>query len=85
MDSSDDFTGPVNLGNSNEFTINDLAKKVVSLTKSSSEIIYKSLPSDDPLQRQPDISLAKQKLEWNPNVDLDEGLQKTISYFAKLI
>ena len=85
MDSSDDFTGPVNLGNPNEFTINDLAKKVVSLTKSSSEIIYKSLPSDDPLQRQPDISLAKQKLEWNPNVDLDEGLQKTISYFAKLI
>ncbi len=85
MDSSDNFIGPVNIGNSHEFTINTLANKIVNLTKSSSEIIYKSLPSDDPLQRQPDISLAKQRLDWRPNIELDEGLQKTISYFAKLI
>ena len=79
-----DFTGPVNLGNPGEFTILELATKVLKLTGSRSEIVFKPLPSDDPMQRQPDISLAKQALQWEPTVALDEGLRKTIAYFREL-
>jgi len=85
MDTGDDFTGPVNAGNPNEFTIRELAEKVISLTKSSSKIITMPLPEDDPMQRQPDISLAKAKLGWEPKINLDEGLKKTIEYFKEKI
>src|SRR5437899_1923527 len=81
MATSDDFTGPVNLGNPQEFTILELARKVIANTGSRSEIVFKPLPSDDPTQRQPDISLAKQMLQWEPVVALNEGLRRTISYF----
>lgn len=81
MMNKDNFTGPVNLGNPNEFTILELAEKVIKLTGSKSKIIYKPLPQDDPTQRQPDISLAKKQLKWEPKVQLEEGLQKTIEYF----
>ena len=81
MATSDDFTGPVNLGNPQEFTILELARKVIANTGSRSEIVFKPLPSDDPMQRQPDISLAKQMLQWEPVVALNEGLRRTISYF----
>ncbi len=76
-----DFTGPMNMGNPGEFTIKELAEQVVALTGSSSKIIYTPLPADDPKQRQPDISLAKEKLGWSPEVRLQEGLIKTIEYF----
>lgn len=79
----DDFIGPVNIGNPNEFTIKQLAEKVIDITGSSSKIVYRDLPSDDPTQRQPDIALAKEKLDWKPTVLLDEGLRKTIPYFEK--
>ena len=79
------LTGPVNVGNPNEFTIRELAEQVVSHTGSKSRIIAKPLPSDDPRQRQPDISLARKELEWDPKVELKEGLQKTIAYFDKLL
>lgn len=85
MDSPDDFTGPVNLGNPKEITILDLAKKIINLTGSESKIIYKPLPSDDPMQRRPDISLAKQKLNWQPCTDLDTGMKKCIHYFKTLL
>ncbi len=81
MNSPDDFTGPVNLGNPDEFTILELAKKVISLTGSKSEIAFKPLPSDDPTQRQPDISLAQRILDWMPGVALDAGLTQAITYF----
>jgi len=81
MATSDDFTGPVNLGNPEEFTILELARKVIANTGSGSEIVFKPLPSDDPMQRQPDISLARQMLQWEPVVPLNEGLRRTISYF----
>ena len=81
MATSDDFTGPVNLGNPQEFTILELARKVIASTGSRSELVFKPLPSDDPVQRQPDISLAKQMLQWEPAVALNEGLRRTISYF----
>jgi len=81
MATSDDCTGPVNLGNPQEFTILELARKVIANTGSRSEIVFKPLPSDDPVQRQPDISLAKQMLQWEPVVALNEGLRRTISYF----
>jgi len=77
----EDFTGPVNIGNPAEFTIKELAEKVVAITGSSSKIVFRPLPSDDPRQRQPDISLAKQKLNWSPKINLEEGLRKTIAYF----
>jgi UDP-glucuronate decarboxylase len=79
------FTGPVNLGNPAEFTILNLASKVIELTKSRSRIIFKPLPADDPTQRKPDISLAKTKLGWNPTVQLEEGLAKTILYFKETL
>ena len=85
MDTGEDFTGPVNLGNPVEFTIMELAEKVIELTGSKSKIIYKSLPSDDPMQRQPDISLAKKELGWEPEIALEEGLKKTIVYFDQLL
>jgi len=85
MATPDDFTGPVNTGNPNEFTIKELAEKVIELTNSKSELVYKPLPSDDPTQRQPDITLARQKLNWEPKVQLEEGLQKTIPYFEQLL
>lgn len=80
------FPGPINLGNPGEFTIKQLAEKVVELTGSSSKLIYQPLPSDDPLQRQPDISMAKKYLDgWEPKVQLNEGLSKTIEYFDNLL
>jgi UDP-glucuronate decarboxylase len=81
MDSGDDFTGPVNLGNPNEFTIRQLAEKVIALTGSRSKIELRPLPTDDPKQRQPDISLARSALNWAPKIQVDEGLKKTIAYF----
>ena len=85
MDSPDDLTGPVNTGNPVEFTILELANKVIDLTGSSSTLEMRRLPSDDPAQRQPDISLAKEKLGWEPKVNLEEGLHKTIPYFEKIL
>ena len=85
MQSSDDFTGPVNLGNPVEFDMIELADQVKELTNSKSEIIYEPLPEDDPRQRQPDITLAKDKLGWEPKVPLREGLEKTIAYFSDLL
>lgn len=85
MDSGDEFTGPVNMGNPGEFTIKQLAEKVIQLTGSKSKIIYLPLPQDDPKKRRPDISLAKEKLDWEPQINLDEGLKKTISYFKKIV
>jgi len=85
MASRDDFTGPVNIGNPNEFTILELANKVIELTGSKSKIIRMPLPSDDPMQRQPNICLAKKELVWEPKVQLEEGLKKTIAYFDALI
>jgi UDP-glucuronate decarboxylase len=82
----DNFLGPVNIGNPNEFTILELAQKVIQLTNSSSKIIHQPLPQDDPTQRQPDINLAKKELDnWHPKVQLDEGLLKTIAYFELLL
>ncbi len=86
MNTEDDFTGPVNIGNPGEFTIRELAQKVLEMIpRSTSEIIYKPLPEDDPLQRQPDISLAREKLQWEPKVSLDEGLRETIDYFQQTL
>jgi len=85
MASPDSFTGPVNIGNPNEFTMLELAQKVVKLTKSDSKLIFQPLPQDDPLQRQPVISLAKKELDWEPTIQLEEGLKRTIEYFQKVI
>lgn len=79
------FVGPVNIGNPQEFTIRDLAKKIITLTGSRSKIVRKPLPSDDPHQRCPDITLAKKKLKWNPVTPLNEGLKKTIAYFEEVL
>ena len=85
MNNENDFVGPVNLGNPNEFTIKDLAEKVLAMIpESTSKIVYKDLPQDDPKQRQPNIALAKENLQWTPTVQLEEGLQKTIAYFKKI-
>ena len=78
-------TGPINLGNPNEFTMQELASKVIELTNSNSKIVYRSLPQDDPRQRQPDISKAKEVLQWQPQIELEEGLLKTINYFKGAI
>ncbi len=86
MDTADDFTGPVNIGNPGEFTILELAEKVISLTHSKSKIKFIPLPSDDPMQRKPDISLAQEKLNnWKPTIHLEEGLERTIEYFKKIL
>jgi UDP-glucuronate decarboxylase len=84
-DSRDDFYGPVNLGNPDEFTMLELAQKVIALTGSKSKVVHKPLPADDPTQRCPDISLAKQEFGWEPKVLLDDGLKKTIKYFANYV
>lgn len=81
MDTGDDITGPMNLGNPVESTILELAEKIIALSKSKSTIIYKSLPQDDPVRRKPDISAARNALKWEPKVPLEEGLLKTIAYF----
>ena len=85
MHSPDEFTGPVNLGNPAEFSILELAQQVIELTGSKSKIVFHPLPSDDPRQRQPDISLAAEKLHWKPEVKLQEGLKKTIEYFETIL
>lgn len=81
MNSADDFYGPVNLGNPHEFTILELAQKIIKMTKSGSKISFQPLPLDDPVRRKPDIKLAREKLNWSPKVALEEGLIKTIKYF----
>ncbi|MFC1503864.1 UDP-glucuronic acid decarboxylase family protein [Spirochaetota bacterium] len=85
MMNKEGFIGPVNLGNPNEFSIKELAEKVLKKTGSKSKIIYKPLPSDDPKRRKPDISLAKKKLSWEPVIKLNQGLEKTIEYFKRVI
>jgi len=85
MNSREGFTGPVNIGNPGEFTIRELAEKVIELTGSSSQLVFKPLPADDPLQRKPDNSLAQQELGWEPSVMLDEGLSRTVGYFRELM
>ena len=84
MNGSDEFVGPVNIGNQGEFTIKQLAEQVVELTGSKSKIVYRDLPSDDPKQRQPDITLARKHLGWEPKVPLAEGLKKTIEWFRTI-
>ncbi len=84
MNTDESFIGPVNIGNPNEFTILELAEKIIHLTNSRSKIIFMPLPSDDPKQRQPDIRLAKEKLDWEPTVKLEDGLLKTIAYFKDI-
>jgi UDP-glucuronate decarboxylase len=85
MNTDSGFTGPVNLGNPGEFTMLELAEKVLKLVGGKSKLTYLSLPADDPKQRQPNIELAKEKLCWEPKVSLDEGLKRTVEYFAKLL
>jgi len=85
MDTPDDFTGPINLGNPGEFTILELAETVIKLTGSKSRIVFADLPHDDPLQRQPDIALANKQLQWRPQVDLETGLKQTVAYFESLL
>jgi len=85
MNTSDDFTGPMNIGNPDEFSILELAELVLELTNSKSKIVFKPLPQDDPVRRKPDISLAKENLGWTPKVKLREGLVKTIEYFDRLL
>lgn len=84
INSPSDFLGPVNIGNPGEFTMIELAEKIIALTSSKSKIVFKPLPFDDPKQRMPDISLAKEKLKWEPKIQLEEGLKKTIEYFKSL-
>ena len=81
----DELTGPVNIGNPGEFTILELAEKVIAQTGSNSKIVHQELPSDDPQQRQPDITIAQQKLGWEPTITLEEGLKPTIEYFDQLL
>lgn len=85
MMNTEDFVGPVNLGNPGEFTMIELAKKVIELTGANSKLVFKPLPSDDPLQRKPVIELAKERLDWEPTIPLEEGLKKTIEYFKKVV
>jgi len=85
MDNSGDFIGPVNLGNPGEFSMLELAEKIIDLTHSQSKIVYGPLPPDDPMQRRPDITLAKEKLEWKPEIDLEEGLKKTTGDHSQTI
>ena len=86
METGDDFTGPVNIGNPGEFTMLELAEKVIEITGSKSKIVFEPLPQDDPRQRKPDITLANEKLNgWKPDIKLNEGLQYTVDYFKKLI
>ena len=85
MMNQESFIGPVNIGNPNEFTVLELAEKIIELTNSNGKIVFRELPIDDPLQRKPDISIAQNKLDWTPKIQLEEGLQKTINYFSELV
>jgi UDP-glucuronate decarboxylase len=85
METAEDVTGPMNLGNPGEFTILELAEKVIALTGSKSELVFKPLPADDPVRRRPDISLAKSTIDWEPMINLDAGLEKTVAYFDRLL
>jgi UDP-glucuronate decarboxylase len=85
MNSPADFVGPVNIGNPGEFSMNELAEKVLRLTNSNSKLVYMPLPQDDPKQRQPNIELARDKLHWKPTISLEDGLKETIAYFKKII
>lgn len=85
MESDDSFIGPVNLGNPEEYTIKEIANKILSITNTNSKLIYQPLPKDDPTQRRPDISLAKNKLDWEPNINAITGLTKTVDYFKNLL
>lgn len=85
MNNNEKFIGPVNLGNPHEFTILNFAELIIKLTNSNSEIIFKELPKDDPIQREPDISLAKEKLNWKPTVGIEDGLKATIEYFENIL
>ena len=85
MNSPEDFTGPVNVGNPGEYTILELAEKIIEMTGSKSSIVFKPLPQDDPLQRKPDITLAESRLGWKPTTELREGLQRTVAYFKEMI
>ena len=84
MDTEDDFTGPINIGNPNEFPVLELAERGIRMTGSTSKIVFKPLPTDDPKQRQPDIKLAKEKLGWQPTVELEDGLKRMIEYFKNV-
>ena len=84
MDTEDDFTGPINIGNPNEFPVLELAERVIRMTGSTSKTVFKPLPTDDPKQRQPDIKLAKEKLGWQPTVELEDGLKRMIEYFKNV-
>ncbi len=85
MDTPDEVTGPFNMGNPGEFTIKELAEKVIEMTGSSSKLVFKPLPSDDPTQRCPDISRAKKQFNWVPEIELEQGLKPTINYFDKFL
>lgn len=85
MNTEKGVTGPINLGNPGEFTMLELAEKIIKLTASKSKLVFQALPTDDPKQRQPDITLAKQYLDWEPKVNLEDGLKETIAYFRKLL
>jgi len=85
MASPNEVKGPINIGNPNEFTILELAKKVIELTGSKAKIIYQQLPSDDPMMRKPDITLAERELDWKPTIELEEGLKKTIEFFKTIV
>jgi UDP-glucuronate decarboxylase len=84
MESEDNFPGPMNLGNPFEFSILELAETIIRITNSKSKIVFRELPQDDPRQRRPDIGLAKQKLAWEPTIQLEEGLKRSIEYFSNL-
>jgi UDP-glucuronate decarboxylase len=85
MAKTDNLVGPINLGNPGEFTMLELAEKVIAQTGSKSKLVFEPLPQDDPKQRQPDIAKAKRELDWEPKVSLDEGLEKTIAYFRTVV
>ena len=85
MGTKDDFTGPINIGNPEEHTIQEIAEKIIDLTNSNSQIIFKQLPEDDPKQRKPDISIARGKINWEPKISLVNGLKQTINYFEKIL
>ena len=85
MNSRDGFTGPVNIGNPVEFTMLELAEKIIKLTNSNSKIIFRELPQDDPIQRKPVIEMAKRELDWQPQIMLEEGLKRTIEYFKTIL
>ena len=85
MATGEDVTGPINLGNNSEFTIRELAEKVIKLTGSRSQLIFQPLPQDDPRQRQPDLTKAKALLDWRPKVALEDGLKETIGYFKRTL